>query len=157
MVLNQRFFKYDMNKQNDNERLMAIMEAEKMSAREFANALSISPATLSNISNGRNKPSLDLLQRACNRFRVISSDWLFLGVGPMYRQAPDAQEQVLFDVRPENPESESQSDNNGQAPIQSASKSKSPQVVTVERVIEKKIKKIVVFFDDGTFQELENY
>lgn len=145
-----------MSEQNENERLLTIMEKEKMTASEFAKTLAISPATLSNITSGRNKPSLDLLQKACNRFRMISSDWLFLGIGPMYRQTPEAQEQVLFDVRPETPDELQPNCSSTQISSANVPKSKAQQVVTVERLVERKIKKIVVFFDDGTFQELAN-
>lgn len=145
-----------MSELNENERLLAIMENEKMTAREFATTLSISPATLSNITNGRNKPSLDLLQKASNRFRMISSDWLFLGIGPMYRQTPDSLEPVLFDVRPEDHNEGNQIEPPVQAISANSSKLKAQQVVTVEKIVERKIKKIMVFFDDGTFQEISN-
>lgn len=134
----------------EKDRLLAIMAGEKMSSGEFAKQIGISPATLSNIANGRNNPSLEILQKAADRFRIVSSDWLFMGIGPMYRQSPEAPEQLLFDVRPEDLE---------QAPAAQAvasSRKQAAQPVTVEKFIEKKITKIVVFYEDGTFAELTN-
>jgi len=139
---------------DERERFLAVMDGENMNAREFAQEIGVSAATISNIVKGRNNPSLDLMQRTCNRFRMINTDWLFLGIGSMYRQVPDAQDQLLLDIRPEVSES---SESGASAAEQAvASRKTAPQIVTVERVVEKKIKKIVVFFEDGTFQELGN-
>lgn len=143
-----------MSEMNERDRFLAIMEGENMSASEFAKELGINAATVSNIVNGRNNPSLDVMKRACNRFRMISTDWLFLGIGSMYRQKVDAQEQVLLDVRPELPESDAVAGVVAEQPA--AARKSSPQIVTVERVVAKRIKKIVVFYDDGTFDELNN-
>ena len=68
---------------NERERLLQVIEAEKMNAKQFAEEVGIQAGTLSNIISGRNNPSLDVMKRVLNRFRTLSSDWLILGVGSM--------------------------------------------------------------------------
>ena len=137
------------------KRIRAIQEGEHLTMSEFAKEIGKSAATITNIFKGRNKPSIDLLQSILDRFRVINPEWLLMGVGPMYRQKSGSTEQLLLDIRPEEPE-------NGQAEalttISAAAdtnrKKNLPATQVVERIIEKKIQKIVVFYDDGTFEEL---
>ena len=70
---------------NERERLLKLIADNNMSAKQFAAEVGIQAGTISNIVNGRNNPSLDVMQRVLNRFRTLSSDWLILGVGNMYR------------------------------------------------------------------------
>lgn len=140
---------------NEQERLQLIMQKEEMNAKSFAAEVGISAATMSNIMGGRNNPSLEVMQKVLNRFRMVNSDWLILGVGTMYRTKTDAQEQTLFDVKPEIAE-------DGILPAASMApvahtneaKEKQPAVQIVERQVNKRVTKVVVFFEDGTFQEL---
>ena len=87
----------------ESERLLKVMEAEQLNARQFSEELGIQPGTVSNILKGRNKPSLEVMQKLLKRFVLISPDWLISGKGPMYRPKNDSQEPTLFDLRPETP------------------------------------------------------
>ena len=94
------------------EKLLKIMESEKMNAKQFAEETGIQAGTISNIVNGRNNPSMDVIQRVLNRFRSISTDWLVMDFGPMYRSTgSQAFEQALFDIKPleQSPANESRS------------------------------------------------
>ena len=139
----------------ESERLQKIMSDEEMTARQFAEEVGIQAGTLSNIIKGRNKPSLEVLQKVLNRFRTISSDWLILGVGAMYRQKSDSQQPVLFDIPPEKNELSASYDDSwpDKTPLQTAEKQRRGADI-VEKFIERRVKKVVVFFDDGTFQEI---
>ena len=124
---------------------------------EFAKEIGKSAATVTNIFKGRNKPSIDLLQSILDRFRVINPEWLLMGVGPMYRQKGSPTEQLLLDIRPEEPENAQPGSSviTVSAAATDANRAKAkPATQVVERIIEKKIQKIVVFYEDGTFEEL---
>ena len=104
-VLNRKF----MNTEQDFipqecKRIRAIQEGEHLTMSEFAKEIGKSAATVTNIFKGRNKPTIDLLQSILDRFRVINPEWLLMGVGPMYRQKGSPTEQLLLDIRPEEPE-----------------------------------------------------
>lgn len=136
-----------------------------MTAKQFAEESGIQAGTISNIVNGRNNPSLDVMQRVLNRFRTINSDWLILGIGSMYRTtANTAQndissngkpaEKTLFDetvqVVPKQQAAEDL-----QASLQRYDKSK--QIMPKEektQFVTKSIEKVMVFYSDGTFEEI---
>jgi transcriptional regulator with XRE-family HTH domain len=73
------------------------METENLSSGIFAGQIGVQNSTLSHILNNRNKPSLDVLKKILQRFPEISSDWLILGQGPMYREERKSQSPSLFD------------------------------------------------------------
>ena len=138
------------------KRIRAIQEGEKLTMSEFAKEIGKSAATITNIFKGRNKPSIDLLQSILDRFRVINPEWLLMGVGPMYRQKSGSTEQLLLDIRPEEPDNDpAKSSTSSEISKVDVNRTKiKPATQVVERIIEKKIQKIVVFYDDGTFEEL---
>ena len=138
------------------KRIRAIQEGEKLTMSEFAKEIGKSAATITNIFKGRNKPSIDLLQSILDRFRVINPEWLLMGVGPMYRQKSNSTEQLLLDIRPEEPENDpDNASTSSEISKVDVNRTKiKPATQVVERIIEKKIQKIVVFYDDGTFEEL---
>lgn len=135
---------------DEKDRLLAIMKGEGLSAKQFAEEVGIQPGTVSNILSGRNKPSLDVMQKILNRYNNIASEWLISGNEPMYKQKDDSQT-TLFDSQ------NNQTPVTGQCGQASANEEKRPQdnPATVLQNIELKreIQKIVVFYDDGTFEE----
>ena len=74
----------------------------------------------------------------------------------MYRQKNDSQQPVLFDIPPEvDSESTPYADLSSEYSAPSVNEKPRKSVFTpAEKTIERKVKKVVVFFDDGTFQEI---
>lgn len=135
----------------EKERLERLMEYEHITPTQFADRIGIQRSTLSHIMKGRNAPSLDVLQKTLNVFRSVNTDWLILGVGPMYRTASNSQ-QTLFDIKPEIEKKELETENivvneNKEATKQS---NKEQEVCKVCKTITK----VVVFYSDNTFEEL---
>lgn len=61
------------------------MESENMTPARFADKLHIGRAVISHILNGRNNPSLDVITRILTQMPNINSDWLLTGNGEMYK------------------------------------------------------------------------
>lgn len=144
---------------NERERLMKVMETENMNAKQFAAEVGIQPGTISNILSGRNNPSLDVLQRVLNRFRTLSSDWLVLGIGQMYRLNGEMPAGALFDIRPQEPSSLDYEENSlpqmtsiSKQEPSSLSKKEQPSVAT-PATNRREIQRILIFYTDGTFEE----
>ncbi len=129
---------------NERQRLEQVIDSEKMTAKQFAQEVGIQAGTISNILSGRNNPSLDVLQRVLNRFRTLSSDWLILGIGPMYRQNGAVVEQSLFDVRPDDSQAVLEA-----SQLQKTEPSSAPSQPTSVKLVDK----ILIFYTDGTFEE----
>jgi transcriptional regulator with XRE-family HTH domain len=67
------------------EKLLKLMESEKLTASRLAELLGIRSSGISHIISERNKPSYDLLQKILRRFPNINPDWLLLDSDQMYR------------------------------------------------------------------------
>lgn len=67
------------------DRILKIMDYNKFTPSEFADALEIDRSRLSHILNGRNKPSLEIVMKILEKFPEISSDWLLFGSGNMLK------------------------------------------------------------------------
>ncbi len=144
----------------EKERLLKIMELQEMNAKQFAEEVGIQPGTISNILKDRNKPSLDVLQRVLLRFSQVSPEWLILGTGSIYRQKSDSQ-QTLFDVPPIEEQQPSRVETpyiaSPETPYKSTPTGRPTVAPSAETITIKprKVKKITILYDDGTFQEME--
>jgi transcriptional regulator with XRE-family HTH domain len=69
------------------ERIKKIMEEKGLNQTRFAEATGINPASLSGIINRPDdrKATLDMVTKILSRFEDINSEWLLLGIGPMYK------------------------------------------------------------------------
>ncbi|MFO8054500.1 MAG: helix-turn-helix transcriptional regulator [Bacteroidales bacterium] len=68
------------------DRIKLLMETQNMTATEFAEAIGIQRSGLSHIMSGRNKASLDFVQKLLKRFPEVSPDWLISGKGGLLRR-----------------------------------------------------------------------
>lgn len=69
------------------ERIEAIIQHERLTPSLFADAIGVQRSGISHILSGRNKPSLDFLNKLLARFPQISGDWLITGQGSMLKNA----------------------------------------------------------------------
>jgi len=160
---------------DEKERIEKIMLNEEMNSAVFANEIGIQGSTLSHILNGRNNPSLDVLKKILNRFRTVSSDWLILGVGSMYRSEKQSQSPTLFDTFDESTTKsvgfdtkiEEKSDSTFATFQQKTLISTEIPAQTHQEVVQtpfiphveqnpKSVRKIIVYYTDNTFQEFQS-
>ena len=66
------------------ERIRQLMESLHLTQQEFAVKTQIGAATLSNIFNDRTRPTLNVVELIKKNIPTISTDWLLMGIGPMY-------------------------------------------------------------------------
>lgn len=67
------------------KRLLQFALSKGLSRQDFALKLDISPAVLSHIASGRNRPSLDMILSFLRVFPQVNPDWLLFGTGPELR------------------------------------------------------------------------
>jgi len=132
------------------ERILEIIRNKKITPSQFADEIGIQRSTLSHLVAGRNKPSLEVVQKIISRFPEIDVDWLVTGRGSS--QVVDKQEAVSSEVvRQSLPENEKE-------------EMKSPDVVVKQEILsvrkkkapgneEKQVEKILFFYSDKTFSE----
>lgn len=104
----------NVNKRKMEKRFQKWLDSEDLSATQLSNNINVSRATISHILTGRNKPSIDILDKILNKYPNINLNWLVSGIGNISN--------ILKDTS----------------------------------VNKKNIKKVIVFYDDTSFDELIN-
>ena len=155
-----------------NTRLKQFLAAENISQSQFADTIKVVRASVSHVLSGRNKPGYDFIAAIMAAYPQLNIEWLMLGKGKMYKTAASSEEPSTKSAAPGNeipllfeyedlPPAEELSEipqlstftvPEPSAPISSAINTldSRPQVSVKQR----KAAKIVIFFDDGTFQEI---
>lgn len=104
-------------------RISLIINYLRLSKTEFADKIEVNRSVISHLFNGRNNPSLPLVRKILEVVPEVHPDWLLRGEGPMLRPT----------IAPEP------------APL-------SP-IHTIPAAGGKFIERIMVFYNDGTFQQ----
>lgn len=88
---------------NERERIEYLIEAHGLTSSQFADKTGIPRASVSHILSGRNKPSLEILQKVAAVFPDVDLNWLMMGAGEppiinieSQRTIPPIQEESLF-------------------------------------------------------------
>ena len=111
------------------------MKFYQLSASAFADKIQVPRSSISHLLSGRNKPSLDFVLKVVKEFDEVELYWLLNGKGkfPRSEDTAPAPEQM------------------NQAPEITAK-----QISGISEVVanaqSKKIERIVIFFEDGTFK-----
>ena len=139
---------------NMKERIIKIMECERMGQAQFASAIGIQRAAMSHIISGRNNPSLDVMTKILHRYPQINPDWLLLGKGEMLRDNTPAMEPAN-NIAKNPPQIQVVPEGHQELPFQESRKelenSEKTWAVSVEKS-SKTVSKIMVFYSDNTFE-----
>jgi transcriptional regulator with XRE-family HTH domain len=115
-----------VNNQDFTERIKKILEHHALTASLFADKIGVQRSSISHILSGRNKPSLDFILKITTAFPDVDIYWLLNGKGTY----PKAQKATP-------------------PPLSTAEE----HTVSTTAIGSKRITKIVVFYEDGTFEE----
>ena len=134
-----------------NTRLKQFLAAENISQAQFADNINVVRASVSHVLSGRNNPSYEFIRSVMLKYPLLNIEWLMFGKGRMYKdksgQEEDKSEDLLF---PEQTLFAEKKD----IPVQ-VDEPELPVRNTVETAAsQRKVSKIIVLFDDGTFQEM---
>lgn len=144
-----------------HERIETLMKKEGLSGSQLADKIGVQRSSISHILSGRNKPSLDFIQKVLSSYKHIQPDWLLFGKEPMYKQI---KQQSIFDVL-ENQKLAEETD---------IAKEKKTIIDSEKKIIEqninndkdkdrlinealssdnKEVERIVIFYTDKTFKD----
>lgn len=152
------------------ERLVKLMQSEGLNPSAFADSIGVQRSSISHILSGRNKPSLDLLEKILASYPKYNAEWLVMGTGQVYKLPVQSS---LFDNPKNNEENESIAGQTAEessfkgpektinTPIPSNSPMDSRELKDEEDTpyktafIEQKpgkiLERVVLFYTDGTF------
>ena len=108
-------------------RLKKILNYHQLTASLFADKIGVQRSSISHILSGRNKPSLDFILKVTNTFTDVDIYWLLNGKGTFPKE---------------------------QGPTNKIFSADEPLIEeTINSKSSKKMNRIVVFYEDGTFEE----
>ena len=146
-----------------NTRLKQFLAAENISQSQFADTINVVRASVSHVLSGRNKPGYDFITAIITAYPHLNIEWLMLGRGKMYKSTtavvetpsqPAAQNiednlPLLFEYDEDIVEAETVT------PPAPTISSMNTFINTAQSAVkQRKVTKILVFFDDDTFQEI---
>lgn len=134
------------------ERFRYLMKLNQFNASSFAEEIGVQASSVSHILSGRNKPSLEFIQKVLLRFPKVDANWLINGV----TKPPSETEQITTDKK-SNVVSSSES-NTTTNQVADDAKKMNHQDATVKQQLdsEKQIKKIIVLYTDASFEEFNS-
>ena len=132
-------------------RVLAVMEQKQLSDAQFAEAIGISRGAVSQIKSGRSYPSLDVALKILDRYPDLSSDWLLLGKGEMYRSDELSNPMIKPVLTAECSSVAENGLNYGVGNPQNVTQPTVVERIVYKDVPAKTISKIVVFYSDNTF------
>lgn len=142
------------------DRIKMVMKMNQLNAASFADKIGVQRSSVSHVLTGRNKPSLDFIEKMLNQFPKVNASWLISGTiqdpekSIVYQEAPAEKKELgnrSLQVDPNNERTQQLSGNLGQEEIKNESKIEVPS--NQELNLEKKIVKIITFYDDFSFDE----
>ena len=104
-------------------RIKKVMDFHQLTASLFADKIGVQRSSISHILSGRNKPSLDFILKITSEFKDVDIHWLLHGNGSFPKK------------------------------IEIKNSTSTPTSFASNPTDEKKIQRIVVFYNDGTFEE----
>ncbi len=137
-----------------NTRLKQFLAAENITQAQFADTINVVRASVSHILSGRNNPSFDFIRAMMAHYPNLNMEWLMFGKGKMYKNSPDSNAERLFSE---------------ESPLISEEVSPEFETILPEPVLneirtldknekravrQRKAVKIIVMYDDGSYQEL---
>lgn len=139
-----------------NTRLQQFLSAEGLTQAQFADTLGVARASISHILAGRNNPGYDFFVNVIRYYPELNMEWLLLGKGKMYKDQTAApgpsvsyEEPTLFNEIQENSPAAPRIETNSEVSSELNTSNNSSQTAANQR----KISKIIVFYDDNSFQE----
>ena len=119
------------------DRFRYIMKINQLSASAFADEIGVQRSSVSHVLSGRNKPSLEFIQKVLKRYPKVDGNWLISGSTQIDK------EKVVLDIEESSKAEASNSDLKEEIPNQKSTSNANSR----------SIQRILVFYNDNTFEE----
>lgn len=143
------------------KRLLQFIQAENITQAQFADSIGVARAGISHILGGRNKPGYDFIVSMTKAYPNLNIEWLLTGKGKMYKSSAESIQPLVVEQNEDDLFSYKPDFEDVNMPITEKNPVTEEEVSSIasvrqDKIIEKKrnVKKIIVLFDDGSYQEL---
>ncbi len=129
------------------EQLLQILNKENISYAKFADLIDVQRSSISHILSGRNKPSFDFVQKIVTHFPKINAEWLITGKGEMYKSGLKEHNLFYEETRSHADKEANKETVKPEYPTNNQVQGEVTNVNSIQRV--------VIFYDDNTFEEFK--
>lgn len=139
-----------------SEKIKLILAGKNISPSIFADEIGIQRSSMSHILAGRNKPSLDIVQKIIKRFPDLGIAWIMDDQDLLqFNSEPPQPVAVNEVVQPKAEPAHTPEPVVAEKEVKTAqAPAREPMPPATAQVVGKTVTKIMVFYSDGTFQEL---
>ena len=150
-------------------RIFTFIESQQLTPTEFADRIGVSRASISSIKTGRTQPTLSLVEKIKQYYPEIDVEWLIFGKGnaPIINNEQqdeiaisndelkqEVEEEVVGDSSNDNIANEYQAVYIAETPRKTEKKQQELNVLNQLAVETKRsVKKVILLYDDGSFEE----
>jgi transcriptional regulator with XRE-family HTH domain len=129
------------------ERILSIIKYLNLSPSDFAEEIGVQRSSISHLISGRNKPSLEFIQKILTRYPEINTEWILNGTGEMLKSGINQINEeiplteIIVKDRKESTEPE---------------KREIPRTLSRKKPVEneeRQVEKIIYLYKDKTFRE----
>lgn len=137
-----------VNTEAFTKRLQEIINFYDLSAASFADSIEVGRSTISHLLSGRNKPSLDFVLKIEQKYPEVELYWLLNGKGKFPASSASSEKP---------PEKSSEKKVSENTLVSSLGDFEIKQKIRENKSNSGRlIQKIVIFYEDGTFEAFEN-
>lgn len=140
------------------ERIQRILQDKHLTSAKLADMIQVQRSSISHILSGRNKPSMDFMEKILTNFPEISGDWLITGEGAMYKEGANMTESAH-----QKPSDNPSTYKNSLFEAEDDSPIKRINQGLVDRGLHEQfptpkpariVKRVVIYYDDNSYDEL---
>ncbi len=137
------------------------MDSKGMTQQTFAKYLGISSSALSNILNGRTKPTMSIFMSIIDKFSGLNPIWLMKGIDPMYLPEDQGQVAKSEPVAPHSIQTEidflddaDEEMRAGTGRGKKKAQESQPHAIELKKQdkVKRRVNSITVYYDDDTFE-----
>lgn len=126
-----------------NDKIKTVISMRQMTPSHFADEIGVQRSSISHILSGRNRPSLEIIQRIVTRFPDITYEWL------LENQESDQVSSVPTALQTGQFRNNAVEDK----PVKKQMIATASKPVNEIEIKERSIQKILIFYSDNTFTE----
>lgn len=142
------------------DRIKMVMKMNQLNAASFADKIGVQRSSVSHVLTGRNKPSLDFIEKMLNQFPKVNASWLISGTiqdpekSVVYQEASTEKrglDNLSLRIEDKKETIHQSTENTNQEDVKNYSNLKPSS--NQAQISEKKVVKIITFYDDFSFDE----
>ena len=145
------------------DRIIKFIEAEKLTAAEFADNIGVQRSSVSHVLNGRNNPSFAFIQKIIEHYPNLNLRWLMTGEGNIYENdsvvtSKSIKQQPKLFSTDSNPSMQkdsviTESDKNVDTIPENERSKVDTGTIGKQELPQRKVVKVLIFYDDQTFED----